>query len=393
MEFMKQVIALMIAPLLATGAMAQEGYTVNAHIKGEGNYKLSISYIAGGNRVTDTPQVTGKDRFRFSGKLNEPVVAVLYNKHPASRYEIVKGGMFMPGPSLEFVIYDKPLTITGTAGETYLATVKGDKMNGEWNRLKKKENPLTKKGWELRKASARAYRAGDTAKARQLNETGKQLAEQKIRLRKEFISKHPGAFVSVYLLALLQEDYSQDEYAKAFEQLAPDYKHTTYGRMVAGKIESSRATALGQPAIDFRKKDISGREFSLSSLKGKYVLMDFWGSWCGPCRASHPHLKGIYEKYRPKGLEIVGIADEKFPELEKCEAAWKKAVQDDGINWVHVLNNYGKASMDLVGKYGITGFPTKILLDKEGKIIYKLVGSGKESDVEIDARLKAVFGE
>lgn len=126
----------------------------------------------------------------------------------------------------------------------------------------------------------------------------------------------------------------------------------------------------------------------LSSLKGKYVLLDFWGSWCGSCRASHPHLKEIYSKYKEKGLEIVGVANEKSDNLEDAKKAWLKAISDDGIGWIQVLNNYDKASTDLLMSYGINGFPTKILLDKNGKVLFKIVGSGGD---ELDQKLKTLF--
>lgn len=378
--------------ILCMQAAAQQGYTVDARMKGQGHYKLSLVYLTGAGRASDTPQVTGPDQFRFTGKVSEPVVAVLINSHPSARHEVSKGGMFLPGPVLEFVLTNNAITISGNAAEGYLAEVKGGPINDELNRLKIKENPITKKSWELRKQVVTLSRT-DTVAAKKVRAEMDALNKQRLQLRKDFISAHPGSFVSVYLLSQLYDDYSMEDYEKAYTKLAATYKATQYGKIVAAKIESTRATALGQTAINFTKKDINGHDFSLASLKGKYVLLDFWGSWCGPCRQSHPHLKKVYEKYKSKGLEIVGISEEKMADLQKAETAWKKAVQDDGIDWVHVLNNYGKEEFDLVRKYGVAGFPTKFLLDKEGKILYKLVGAGEEGDKAIDDKLKEVFGE
>jgi hypothetical protein len=104
-------------------------------------------------------------------------------------------------------------------------------------------------------------------------------------------------------------------------------------------------------------------------------------------------MKALYAKYKSKGLEIVGVADEKSSDMGMNEKNWKKAIQTDGIPWVHVMNNYGKETNDLVQVYGVSGFPTKFLLDKEGKILFKLVGAGEEGDKELDAKLGELLGE
>ncbi len=373
-------------------AFAQQAYTVKAHVKGQGAYKLTLSYNSPSGRVSDSLQREGEDRFQVTGSVQEPVVAYLFNSHPAARHEIVKGGMFMPAPALEFVLEAGQISISGNADNGYLATVNGGRLNAELGRLKQKENPLVQESWELRKRSA-AIKRTDTAAVSAIRQQIAAVENKRLQVRKDYIAAHPASFISMYLLSQLYADYSPEAYEQAFAKLAPAYKNSQYGKVVAGKIESAKATALGQTAIGFSKKDINGQPFHLSSLKGKYVLLDFWGSWCGPCRQSHPHLKKVYEKYKAKGLEIVGISEEKMADLAKSEAAWKKAVKDDGIDWVHVMNNYDKETFDLVQKYGVTGFPTKFLLDREGRILYKLIGAGEEGDKALDEKLKAVFGE
>ena len=104
------------------------------------------------------------------------------------------------------------------------------------------------------------------------------------------------------------------------------------------------------------------------------MLLDFWGSWCGPCRASHPHLKALQAHYGPQGLEVINI--------------WLKAVEEDQMTWTQILNNEDREVCDVVKLYGITAFPTKVLIDPEGKIIVKTVGES----APIDEKLKEVFG-
>lgn len=372
---------------------AQQKYTVDVYMAGQEGHKLTLSYVSKGERRSDTAQRLPDGGLRFSGEMEGPVVAVMFNSHPASRFQMSQGGMFIPGPLLEFVLEDGRTVIKGTSEKSFMALAKGGKLNTEYAKFHARELPLIEKKWELTKEGALAFKGGDTARSTACRLEGNALDAKRKEIQREYIAKHPGSFVSMYLLSTLYEEFTPQAYAQAYGNLAPTWKPTFYGKLIAGKIESTRATALGQPAIDFTKPDLQGKDFSLSSLKGKYVLVDFWGSWCGPCRASHPHMRKLYDQYKSKGFEIVGVSDEKSASLESAEKSWKGAVEKDGINWLHVLNNYGKGDFDLVQKYGITGFPTKFLLDPQGKIIWKLVGGGKESEDQLDGKLKELLGQ
>ena len=371
-------------------AAAQKSYKVTANIKGQGDYKLSISYVTADGKKMDTILSRNGDQFIFSGNVQEPVVGTFISRHPAARFELVKGGMFMPAPNLEILLSENTnVQITGDAEELYKAVVRGDKANEELNALRQKEMPLVAKVWELRKQSAGMRKPEDSTAKKAILAEMNAASDQLTAMRKNFVANHPASFVSVMLLVRLQGDYDAASYEKAFNALSAAYKDTYLGKYLASRITGAKATSEGAVAINFTKTDNHGQPFTLASLKGKYVLLDFWGSWCGPCRASHPHLKEVYAKYKDKGLEIVGIADEKSDNLEDAKNAWLKAIQQDGISWIQVLNNYNKSTTDLAMAYGISGFPTKILLDKNGKVLFKLVGDGGE---ELDQKLKGVLG-
>ncbi len=371
-------------------AAAQKNYKVTTNIKGQGDYKLSIVYTTADGRKIDTLLSRNGDSFLFSGNVKEPVVGTFISHHPASKFELSKGGMFMPAPSLEILLSENTdVQITGNADELYKAVVKGDKANEELNALRQKEMPLVSKVWELRKQSAGMRKPEDSTARKAIIAEITSTTDQLTAIRKLFVAAHPKSFVSIMMLARLQGDYEAAAYEKAFNALNATYKETYLGKYVASRISGAKATATGAVAINFTKTDNHGEPFTLSSLKGKYVLLDFWGSWCGPCRASHPHLKEVYAKYKDKGLEIVGIAEEKSDDLETAKKAWLKAISDDGMSWIQVLNNYNKATTDMVMAYGISGFPTKILLDKNGKVLFKLVGNGGD---ELDQQLKSALG-
>ena len=114
------------------------------------------------------------------------------------------------------------------------------------------------------------------------------------------------------------------------------------------------------------------------------VILDFWGSWCGACRQSHPQLKELYEAYKDKGLEIVAVANENG----RGEKAWHEAIEKDDVNWVHVLNDEGIKKMDIVKAYQVNCYPTKFLINRDGRILLRITDL---LNVEIEEMIEAIL--
>lgn len=159
-------------------------------------------------------------------------------------------------------------------------------------------------------------------------------------------------------------------------------------KYVAGFSAAAKTDFQKNVASLLAKPDLNDKVWGISAFKGKYVLLDFWGSWCWPCRFSHPHLKEVYSKYKDKGFEIIGVSREASPDLEKAKQSWKKAIDEDQIGWIHLLNNQNVAQFDAVKAFGIGVFPTKILLDRDGKEIVRYSGG---SSKELDQKLIEIF--
>lgn len=187
----------------------------------------------------------------------------------------------------------------------------------------------------------------------------------------------------------MKNRYTTDDYAKAFEGLTDRYSSTRMAKTIYSNIEKESVTRKGAKAFDFERTTLSGEAFRLSELKGQVYLLDFWGSWCAPCRASMPHLKDLYNRYKDKGFEIVGIAQEHGKTFEQSSTSWKKAVDELGIHWINVLNNENNEELDIVKLYRVTGYPTKILVDEHGEIILRVTASATD---DIDVALKKVYG-
>ncbi|MDR2627000.1 MAG: AhpC/TSA family protein [Dysgonamonadaceae bacterium] len=203
----------------------------------------------------------------------------------------------------------------------------------------------------------------------------------------EVIRTHPDSPLSGFLLNVYLT--SQSDYAlgkELYEGLSEKGKETHYAKMFKetsdrqGKLEESK----GRQAPAFTLIDKDGQNFSLSDYEGKYLLLDFWGSWCGPCRQSHPHLVELYDKYKSKNFDVVGLAHERDSLGEK----WLQAIEADELSWRQAnltTNSNGRKVLD---DYSVKAFPTKILISPKGEIITFYEGGTNE----IDNKLKEIFG-
>lgn len=198
-----------------------------------------------------------------------------------------------------------------------------------------------------------------------------------------FFDKYRTSYATAYALQYVIPDLTTDSLKLFYNRFPEHVKKSKYGKYILSAIEKRKLGAVGTIAAGFSKKDINGNALNLSDYSGKYVLLDFWGSWCVPCRKGNPHLIETYAKYKDRGLEIIGIAaDDEKPD------AWRKAVREDKLPWLHVLQG-NTPETDIAKKYNIEYYPTKILIAKDGKIIGRY---GEESDA-LDRMLERIFNE
>jgi len=153
-----------------------------------------------------------------------------------------------------------------------------------------------------------------------------------------------------------------DAFKKVYGSFSPTVQGSVYGKKIKKAIDLAERVAIGNPALDFTMNDTAGTPVSLSSFRGKYVVLDFWASWCHPCRHENPYIVAAYNKYKNKNFTVLSVS------LDNQKQAWLKAIHDDGLTWTHVsdlkLWKNAVASM-----YGIKSIPTNFLLDPDGKII------------------------
>ena len=167
----------------------------------------------------------------------------------------------------------------------------------------------------------------------------------------------------------LESHVPKDTVIKYLSLLSENARKSEYGQILEGIVSGWHATIEGNVAPNFKQNTNLNEPFELYKLKGKYVVLDFWGSWCAPCISGFPKMKEYYQKYNNK-FEFVGIA------CNDRKGDWEKAIEEFQLNWIHVLND--KSTNDIAILYGVTAYPTKFIIDMDGKVIKKFVGEGDD---------------
>lgn len=180
-------------------------------------------------------------------------------------------------------------------------------------------------------------------------------------------ASHPDVEAAAFMYYVFNRETPLEEYEEGFNKFTERVQNSLLGTNAREEIAARKATREGIEAPAFTLNDREGNAVSLDSLRGQYVLLDFWASWCRPCRASMPGLKELYAQYHDKGFEIVGISTDTNAD------AWKKAVEDDQTPWIHVIDAAkSEEAANVAQMYGVHSIPTFFLLDKEGRIIGKV---------------------
>jgi thiol-disulfide isomerase/thioredoxin len=303
---------------------------------------------------------------------------------------------------INFFIEPSPMELKSSANNLNDFTLTGSATDTDRLRLARLEKPmndslkpLTEQSWYIYKQYKKAVNDADSAKAKEFNEQLNIVSKQQYRLwdRKKHIDS---AFIVQNLHCFVAADMIWRNYVRfkaihfpSLENLYHEFpewlKDTRQGQAIKYKIEQEYALTNGKPAPNFITKDLQGNTISLSDYKGKkYVRLDFWASWCGPCRQITPYLKELYAEYAPKGLEIISISG------DKEKKAWLKALKEDKMPWPQIIVNVQAMPVMPADKliseiYFVQYIPTLVLIDKEQKIV-------KKFEIDSDTR-NSLFGQ
>lgn len=359
-------------------------FTLRGEIKGMTSGSLFFGYTDNNEKYLKKTIPVEHGKFKLEGIISEPTNVLLCLDSTINR---------MDDPNLtSFWIEatDMHLEVTLNAFKEF--KLSGSKTNDEEQELNRLKAPIEK---EMQPISDAYQAEKDHAKAAAIREQFEPYYDRMNVLTDEFIKTHPDSYLSPWLMLFRLSSLSVEQVETVYNNWTDRIKASRTGKEIAEEITKLKQGSPGSPAIMFKRKDINDKVFNLEELKGKkYVILDFWASWCVPCRKGNPHLKALYEKYAPLGLEVVCIAsDDSSPDK------WRQAVEQDGIgHFHHVLSGMKRTATgydrsEAIGEwYGIHTLPTKILIDKNGTIIARY-GGGGEPHENLDQKLIEIFGK
>ena len=334
-------------------APGDSSYTVKGHIKGLDSGQVFLFNAQNTAGKPDSAKLD-KGNFEFKGYASEPQFAV---------FGIV--GMNETQRPLFLFLEPGTVTIEASADSLGKGKVYGGTSQKELEKFTATLQPLEEKGKKLMSDYQQAATTGDNTKMGEIQKAYEGLDEENKALVSKFVKENPSSYVSVVQLAqVFGVDPDPEVLEPLFNGLDEKLKSTSAGEQIKLALESAKKTAVGGMAPDFTLTDIAGKRVSLSSYKGKYTLIDFWASWCGPCRQENPTVVKAYSMYNAKGFEILGVS------LDEKKDNWLKAIKDDNLTWAQVSDLQGWRS-ETAAQYGIKFIPMNFLLDKEGKIIAK----------------------
>jgi len=342
---------LLACSVVAQTQKKQSSFTLSGKIKGLKNEKIYLFTNDADEAVTDSTYA--KDGvFSFKGKIEEPMFFTL--KIAGSRNQ---AGIFL-----------QPGTISFYADKDSLgqATVKGSQSNAEWLEWSKTWRDIASQAGPMYKRLDSVTQRGKvkaSAEDRKVFDDGiKYLNSLTADAVTAFIKKYPQSSVAPFIIYDRYIAYPDPEMAKSsFALLGKQAQNSLYGKKISEYQRIAAKTGIGAMP-DFTVADTTGKLVKLSSFRGKYVMVDFWASWCVPCRKENPNVVKAYQKYHDKGFEIVGVS------LDTKKDAWMKAIEKDSLTWSHVSDLQGWES-GIVKEFGVKVVPTNFLLDRNGKVI------------------------
>lgn len=257
----------------------------------------------------------------------------------------------------------------------------GTSLNDDYQVYYETITPYKEREAMMEEEFQKAKSTEDNAAMERLQKEYQNMSVLKAEAEKAFFNKHLDSEVALDWLSYSVDVSNNKSEAQAmFNSMSERVRNTTQGKRYAAKLGQVKSVEVGNEAPDFTCNDANGDEISLKDFRGKYVLVDFWASWCGPCRRENPNVVKAYERFKSDKFEILGVS------LDNQKGSWVDAIQKDGLTWPQVSSLMGWQS-PVVGLYAVRAVPANFLIDPDGKIIARDL-RGEELEKKLSEILK-----
>ncbi|MRX65915.1 TlpA disulfide reductase family protein [Maribacter luteus] len=355
-------LAIIVLGLMASCNSKPEGYSINGTLTGDVADGTAVYLKRSGenNRLVevDTAEVKG-GTFVFEGQQNQPEMHYIF--------------IDQLGGYAATVLENGDIEFTAHKDSLGLAKSTGTPQNEFLYDFQKNSREVSQQAMNIQKDLKAASNSRDTVLINSLKEELNDLRGEYEEFELGYIKDNPNALISALLIdrAINTRTSTTEELQTLFNGLSAEIKETEAAKKVKKTLdelkkreENSKNTSVGAVAPDFSAPSPSGKLLALNDVKGKATLIDFWAAWCRPCRAENPNVVKVYDKYKEKGLSIIGVS------LDKTAEAWKKAIEDDGLEWHHV-SNIAYFDDAIAKLYNVDAIPATFLLDENGVIVAK----------------------
>jgi thiol-disulfide isomerase/thioredoxin len=367
---MKKLILffLAVASIVSCNKVGNNEYVIEGNgngLKDGLNVYLQQQDSTGALVQMDTVQIK-KGKFTFEGKIAEPGLTFIEIDSATSK--------------IPFILEEGKITIEVNKDTIYKSIVGGTYSNEQLVLYAKSTEKVQEKVRQFQEVNMSKIQAaqmtGDTVTMNALTKEYQVYQNEFKELSLKHVDEHPKSYISLLFIKQFLNDPSFDlaRATKMYENLDPVLKSTREGKSIKKTLDGiktaekkndtndSSAVEVGSIAPDFSALNPEGTNTSLKSALGKLTLVDFWASWCGPCRKENPNVVALYKEYHPKGLNIIGIS------LDEKADKWKEAIAKDQLNWIHISNLKGWND-PIAKRYSVESIPATFLLDEKGVVI------------------------
>lgn len=328
------------------------GFTINGVVKALDTGYVYFGHYDSTGFTTDSVKIK-EHLFSYTGKVSEPEQYYVWLKKS-------DGNLLNP---LGFFVEDTVMQATISNDSANPTVISGSHTEDLYVKYKQFLKPVTDKMNALDDSYSKASERGDKAAMDSIGKLYDQLEKEQHSTIVSYVDANPASIIGAWSVSKnLLYDGDVKLIKRLYTEFAPAVQQSKYGKTIKKELDIEERMEVGMAAPAFTLNDTNGKPVSLSSFHGKYLLVDFWASWCGPCRQENPNVVKAYNEYKDKNFTILGVS------LDENKASWEKAINSDGLAWNHVSDLKGwKNAVAL--QYGIRAIPSNYLLDPEGKIL------------------------